>query len=195
MAQIQLITDGDDRTGLLLGPGVRDIVAVPQAADELRRRDIRIPVALGQEGIEIPVPRGGILVRRIFIGFFTGDRQMVDDLQVILRAKLHQTAQILVGVIGAEQHVVKQQDVVGSAVADENIAVAVQDLTASRRDSCIIGEGIHVGIGTYRRLAHLQLKQPHAENTQHQGNKQKHRHSAEGKSMLIHKALRLSQCA
>ena len=189
-AQIQLIADGDHAPGLLLRPVGGEVIGVLQTADELRRRDVAVPAALVQEGLEIAVPRGGILVRGVGIGLFHGHGKVIRHFKSQLIAEIGELAQILVRVFRAEHDGVDQRQVVAGTVADQHLAVAVEDLAARRGDARAVSVRAGGRVIDLTGLRDLNIIQAYAEDTGHDCDQQDEHADAKGKFMLIHSLLR-----
>ena len=192
--QIQLIADGDHAPRFLLRPVGGQIVFCLQPADELRSGDIAVPAALLQKGLEIAVPGGGIVIRRVFIGLFHGYGEVIRDFQPQLIAEIGQPAQVFIGRLGAEYYGVDEGQVVACAVADEHLTVAVKDFAACRDDAGAVFLRTAGGAVQLLGLRDLHVEKTDGKNTGHQRD-QKHEHAhAKGKFMLIHSLLRFLRC-
>ena len=61
-----------------------------------------------------------------------------------LAAKLHQIQQVIIGSLGAKDHIMNKYQIVACPVANQHIAFAVQYFTPGRLDTGIGGKGFGV---------------------------------------------------
>ena len=191
--QVQLIAQRDHAAALLLRPVGGQVVNFLEPADELRRGDVRVPAALGEERAEIAVPQGRAAFD-IGIGLFLRDGEMVRVFQPQLAAQVHQAAEVLVRLVGAHEHLADDDEIVAGAVADEDVAVAVEDLAARGRHARVVRHGAAGRRVLLLCLRDLHIVQADGKHARHDGDEQHEHAHAEGKLMLIHGNLRFLRC-
>ena len=120
---------------------------------------------------------------------------MVGVLQPALAAKDDELTEIFVRIVGIDQNVRDQCQIERRAVADQHVAVAVEDFAACRRDAGVVGEGVCGGAALVRCLRDLHMVKLHKEHGGHDRDEDQQKTHTEGKFMLIHNALRFLQYA
>ena len=66
----------DQAVGLLVGEVVGDVVVGAEVVHKVLRRHVGIPAAAGEEGAEVPLPDGGIVVQGVGIGLRLADGEV-----------------------------------------------------------------------------------------------------------------------
>ena len=131
-AEVKFITQTDNRTGIGIGPFFRNLVTLAHSLHQQRRCDVRVDAAVLQVFLEIALPCGRILRQGIFKGTILGDGEMVHVGDAQFPGLFDQLHQGFVGVIIRGDNVVVEHKVITGSVTDQNITIAVQNVTAGR---------------------------------------------------------------
>ena len=134
----QLVAQADNASGVLITPLFRNVISVPKPFHQQRSGNVRVPVPIGKIGLEIVLLGGGILFQRIFKGSALGYWEGFDVFNLQFLAQLYQLQQGLIGVLGTGDNIVVENQVITGPVADQRIAVPVQNITPG---------SLHPGIG------------------------------------------------
>ena len=132
--EVEFVPQANDGPGLLLGPGLRDLVPLPHFLNEQRGGDIRVPAAVDHVVLEVALPGGAVLVQGVFKGPGHGHRQVVLVLYLQFLALFQQGVQVFVPVVGGFDNEVVENQVVGGTVAYQDLAVPVQNVPTGGPD-------------------------------------------------------------
>jgi len=170
-AQVKFIAHTYDCPGIRIGPVLGDLVPGPEGLHQQRGRDIRVHAPLVEVALEIAAPGGGEIVDGIVKGPLLGHREMVDVLDAQFPAFVHQAEQVIVGVVGGGDNVVVENQVVTGPVADQDVAVPVQNITTGRFNTGQSGKNFGI-VGVAFCFNDLQIEESCAEYDKNQQKKQ-----------------------
>ena len=134
-AQVEFVAQANDGPGFLIGPGLGDLIALPEGLDQQGGSDVGVQTDIPQVALEIVAPGGGIVVQGVLKGPGGGDGEMVVVFDAQLLAFLQQGMQVLVAVVGGLDNIVVEHQVITGAVANQYITVPVQDIAPGRLDA------------------------------------------------------------
>ena len=183
-AQGKFIVNADDRPGILIGPVLGDLVAGAEPLQQQRGSDIGVDFLICQVFLEITLPGRGLLLQGILKGPVLGDGEVVHIFGTDLIAQLVKLQKIVVGTLGAVDNIGDQHQVITGPVADQRIAVAVQDIAPGSLDGGAELEivGIRLVLG-FHDLHIIELKREEAHH--HQKREQQHRRPEAGYSFHV----------
>ena len=119
-----------------------------------------------QKPLEITLPYSVLLVQSVSKGPGAGDGEVIGVFDALLLAHLRQVVNILAGAGRVEQHVVVDRQIVTGAVADQHVAVAVQNIASSSFDTGKgdIGDGVVCIAAGFDDLLVIQLKRKESQD-------------------------------
>ena len=158
-AQVKFISEADDRPGILIRPAGGNVVAGTHLLHQKGGGDVRVQAPVYHEQLEVVLPGGGEIRQGIDEGAAGGYGEVVGVGNAQLPALLHQGVKSLVAVGVGLGDVVVEHQVIGSPVAHQHIAVAVENIAPGGTDG---GDGtINLGIvGVAFGINNLKLVEP-----------------------------------
>ena len=171
-AKVKFVTETDDRTGILVRPFCRDLVAGAQLIHQQRCSNVRVQTDIHHVVGEVVLPRGVKAGQGIFKGTAHADREVVVPGNAQFPALQHQFVQGFVGLAITLDNVMVENQVIRRSVTHQNVTVPVQNIAAGRTDR---GNG-GVDLGVVRvavGLDDLQNKQSSRVKHQNKGKQSK----------------------
>ena len=159
-AKVKFVPQTDNGPGLFLGPLLGNFVELPHLFNQQRGGYVRVPAAVGHIVLVVALPGGGVVGQGVFKGPSRGHRQMVLVLNAQLFTLFQQGVQVFIAVICGFDNEVVENQVVRSAVANQNLAVPVQNIAPGGPDG---GDGGVIGCVVSVAVCgdDLQVEKPH----------------------------------
>ena len=177
-AQVEFIADADNGTGHFFVPFGGDIIPFPEFFDQQGSGNIRVQIPVQHEVLEITAPCGVIVIQGVDEGTFLGNREVIQIVNAQFLALLHQAVQMVISACGGLDNVVVENQVITGAVAYQNVAVPVQDISAGSTDG---GQGgvscgiicVAVGVDDLQEEESSGIKHQHQSKQQQQDHRTK----------------------